>query len=190
MSNPRRGLCLVLSAPSGAGKTTLTRRLLELEPNVSLSVSVTTRAPRPGETDGVHYHFIAQGEYDAMLRDGALLEGAGVFGKSYGTPRAPVLAALDAGRDVAFDIDWQGFRQLRTALPQDVVGLFIMPPSLAELERRLRARATDTDAVIAGRMAEAEAEMSHASEFDHVIVNDDFDRAVAETRAVLAAARA
>ncbi len=192
MSTPplRRGLCLVLSAPSGAGKTTLTRRLLKLEPNLSLSVSVTTRTPRPNETDGVHYHFIAQDNYDAMLRDGALLEGAGVFDKSYGTPRAPVMAALEAGRDVAFDIDWQGYRQLRTALPRDVVGLFIMPPSLAELERRLRARATDTEAVIARRMAEAEAEMSHAPEFDHVLVNDDLDHALAETRAVLAAARA
>jgi guanylate kinase len=189
MTLARRGLCLVLSAPSGAGKTSLTRRLLELEPDLALSVSVTTRAPRPGEIDGVHYHFIAQDRYDAMVADGALLEGAGVFGKSYGSPRAPVEAALADGRDVVFDIDWQGHRQVRAALPGDVVGLFILPPSRAELERRLRARGQDSDAVIARRMAEARAEMSHAPEFDHVLVNDDFETALRETRAVLTAAR-
>ena len=186
---PRRGLCLVLSAPSGAGKTSITRRLLELEPELSLSISVTTRAPRPGESDGVHYHFRDQASFDAMVRDGELLEWAGVFGKSYGTPRAPVEAVLAAGRDVVFDIDWQGHRQMRAALPEDVVGLFILPPSRAELERRLRGRGQDSDAVIAGRMDEAQAEMSHAPEFHHVLVNADFDEAVAETRAVLHAAR-
>ncbi len=185
----RRGLCLVIAAPSGAGKTSLTRRLLELEPGVALSVSVTTRAPRPGEQDGVHYHFIAQPEYDAMVRDGALLEWAGVFGKSYGTPRAPVEAALAAGRDVVFDIDWQGHRQMRAAMPDDVVGLFILPPSRAELERRLRGRGTDSEEAVAKRMAHAWDEISHAAEFDHVLVNDDFDAALAGVRAVLAAAR-
>lgn len=185
----RRGLCLVIAAPSGAGKTSLTRRLLELEPGAALSVSVTTRAPRPGEQDGVHYHFIAQPEYDAMVRDGALLEWAGVFGKSYGTPRAPVEAALAAGRDVVFDIDWQGHRQMRAALPGDVVGLFILPPSRAELERRLRGRGTDSEETVAKRMAHAWDEISHAAEFDHVLVNDDFDAALAGVRAVLAAAR-
>ncbi len=185
----RRGLCLVLSAPSGAGKTSITRRLLELEPEVSLSISVTTRAPRPGEADGVHYHFCDQPSFDAMVREGELLEWAGVFGKSYGTPRGPVEAMLAAGRDVVFDIDWQGHRQMRAALPEDVVGLFILPPSRAELERRLRGRGQDSEAVIARRMEEAQAEMSHAPEFHHVLVNADFDLAVAETRAVLHAAR-
>ncbi len=185
----RRGLCLVLSAPSGAGKTSITRRLLELEPEVSLSISVTTRAPRPGEADGVHYHFRDQPSFDAMVHEGELLEWAGVFGKSYGTPRGPVEAMLAAGRDVVFDIDWQGHRQMRAALPEDVVGLFILPPSRAELERRLRGRGQDSEAVIARRMEEAQAEMSHAPEFHHVLVNADFDLAVAETRAVLHAAR-
>ncbi len=185
----RRGLCLVIAAPSGAGKTSLTRRLLEVEPGLTLSVSVTTRAPRPGEQDGVHYHFIAQPEYDAMVRDGALLEWAGVFGRSYGSPRAPVEAALAAGRDVVFDIDWQGHRQMQAALPGDVVGLFILPPSRAELERRLRGRGTDSDETIAKRMAQAWDEISHAAEFDHVLVNDDFDAALAGIRAVLQAAR-
>lgn len=185
----RRGLCLVIAAPSGAGKTSLTRRLLELEPEATLSISVTTRAPRPSERDGVHYHFIAQPDYDAMVRDGALLEWAGVFGKSYGSPRAPVEAALAAGRDVVFDIDWQGHRQLRAALPGDVVGLFILPPSRAELERRLRGRGTDSAETVARRMEQAWDEISHAPEFDHVLVNDDFDAALAGIRAVLAAAR-
>ena len=185
----RRGLCLVLSAPSGAGKTSITRRLLELEPELSLSISVTTRAPRPGEADGVHYHFRDQAIFDTMVRDGELLEWAGVFGKSYGTPRGPVEAVLAAGRDVVFDIDWQGHRQMLAALPQDVVGLFILPPSRAELERRLRGRGQDSDAAIARRMAEAQPEMSHAPEFHHVLVNADFAVAVAETRAVLHAAR-
>ena len=185
----RRGVCLVLSAPSGAGKTSITRRLLELEPELWLSVSVTTRAARPGEVEGVHYHFRDQAEFDAMVRDGALLEYAGVFGKSYGTPRGPVEAVLAAGRDVVFDIDWQGHRQMRAALPKDVVGVFILPPSAEELEWRLRGRGQDSEAVIARRMAEAQSEMSHAPEFDHVLINEDFEAAVAATRAVLHAAR-
>ncbi len=189
MSIMRRGVCLVIAAPSGAGKSTITRRLLESEPGLSLSVSVTTRAARAGEEDGVHYHFIGQDRYDAMVAGGALLEWAGVFGKSYGTPREPVEAALSAGRDVVFDIDWQGHRQMRAALPDDVVGVFVLPPSLAELERRLRGRGTDAEAVIAGRMAAARAEMSHAPEFDHVLVNEDLDVAVEQARAVLVAAR-
>ena len=184
-----RGVCLVLSAPSGAGKTSITRRLLELEPELWLSVSVTTRAARPGEVEGVHYHFRDQAEFDAMARDGALLEYAGVFGKSYGTPRGPVEAVLAAGRDVVFDIDWQGHRQMRAALPKDVVGVFILPPSAEELEWRLRGRGQDSEAVIARRMAEAQSEMSHAPEFDHVLINEDFEAAVAATRAVLHAAR-
>jgi guanylate kinase len=189
MSMIRRGVCLVIAAPSGAGKSTITRRLLESEPGLRLSVSVTTRGPRAGEVDGVHYHFIAQDRYDAMVVAGELLESAGVFGKSYGTPRGPVEAALAAGRDVVFDIDWQGYRQMRAALPGDVVGVFVLPPSFAELEQRLRGRGTDTEAVIAGRMAAARAEMSHAPEFDHVLVNEDLDVAVEQARAVLVAAR-
>jgi guanylate kinase len=188
MSIPRRGLCLVISAPSGAGKTSITRALLADEPGLELSISVTTRARREHEQDGVHYHFRTRDEFEAMRASGALLESAGVFGRWYGTPRAPVEAALTAGRDVVFDIDWQGFRQLRDALPGDVVSLFILPPSLAELEARLHRRGDDADEV-ARRMAEAKAEMSHAPEFDHVLVNEDFERSVAAARAVLHAAR-
>ena len=185
----RRGLCLVLAAPSGAGKSSITRALLEIEPEVTLSVSVTTRQPRPGERDGTHYHFRSPEQFEAMIATGDLLEWAEVFGRGYGTPRAPVEAALAAGRDVVFDIDWQGFRQLREALPGDVVGLFVLPPSVEELRARLVARASDDGAEIARRMAAARAEISHAPEFDHVIVNHDFDRSVAATRAVLQAAR-
>ena len=186
---PRRGLCLVIAAPSGAGKSTITRRLLETEPNLALSVSVTTRAPRAGEQDGVHYHFIAQDQFDAMVRNHELLEHAGVFGKSYGTPRAPVEAALAAGKDMVFDIDWQGHEQMRDALRPDIDSLFVLPPSLAELERRLRGRGTDSETVIANRMEAARAEMSHAPDFQHVLVNDTLDEAVAQARAILAAAR-
>ncbi|MDE8342637.1 MAG: guanylate kinase, partial [Acidocella sp.] len=138
--NNRRGLCLVLAAPSGAGKTTLSRALLASDPGLSLSVSVTTRGPRTGEVDGQHYHFISQDRFEQMVERGELLEHATVFGRSYGTPRAPVEAALAAGKDILFDIDWQGFRQLRAALPGDVVGVFIMPPSLPDLTARLTAR--------------------------------------------------
>jgi len=189
MSIMRRGVCLVIAAPSGAGKTTITRRLLELEPGLRLSVSVTTRAPRPGEVDGVHYHFIGQDEYDAMVAEGALLEWAGVFGKSYGTPRGPVVAALEAGHDMVFDIDWQGHRQMRAALPADVVGLFVLPPTMVELEARLRGRGTDSAETIAKRMSAAREEISHAPEFDHVLINEDLETAIEQTRAVLRAAR-
>jgi len=189
MSIPRRGLCLVIAAPSGAGKSSITRALLAAEPDLLLSVSVTTRAPRPGEAEGVHYFFRSPGEFAAMAAEGALLEWAEVFGRGYGTPRAPVEAALARGQDVMFDIDWQGYRQLRAALPGDVVGLFILPPSLGELEARLRARGADGAPEIARRMAAARAEISHAGEFDYVLVNEAFDRSVAATRAVLDAAR-
>jgi guanylate kinase len=188
MPIPRRGFCLVIAAPSGAGKTSLTRALLAGEPGLHLSVSVTTRAPRPGEVDGTHYHFIDQARFEAMVENGELLEHAGVFGRSYGSPRAPVEQALAAGRDVLFDIDWQGHRQLRAALPGDVVGLFILPPSHGELARRLTWRGDPAD-VVEARMALARAEMSHASEFDHILVNDEFDRALARMRAVLHAAQ-
>ena len=186
---PRRGLCLVISAPSGAGKSTITRRLLAAEPALSLSVSATTRAPRPGEVEGTHYLFRSHDDFAAMASGGALLEWAEVFGRRYGTPRAPVEDALDAGRDVVFDIDWQGWRQLREALPEDTVGVFVLPPSLDALKSRLAGRGSDAPAEIARRMAAARDEISHWREFDHVVVNAELDRAVAEIRAVLHAAR-
>lgn len=189
MSITRRGLCLVIAAPSGAGKSSITRALLAAEPDLLLSVSVTTRAPRPGEEEGVHYYFRTAEEFATMAARGALLEWAEVFGRGYGTPRAPVEAALKRGQDVVFDIDWQGYRQLRAALPGDVVGLFILPPSLAELEARLRARGADREEEIARRMDAACDEMSHAAEFDFVLVNHEFARSVAAVRAVLESAR-
>ena len=179
----------MLAAPSGTGKSAITRALLESDPNLALSISVTTRAPRPYEREGVHYFFRDQSEFDAMVQSGDMLEWAGVFGRSYGSPRAPVEAALSSGRDVLFDIDWQGYRQVRAALPGDVIGLYIMPPSLTELERRLRARASDSEAEILRRMATAASEISHVREFDYVLVNNDLDEAIAQARNVLAASR-
>jgi guanylate kinase len=185
----RRGVCLVLAAAPGGGKTSVSRALLASEPNLALSVSATTRPPRPGEQEGVHYFFRSPSEFDAMVERGELLEHARFLDRSYGTPRAPVEAALAEGRDVLFDIEWQGHRQLRARLPGDVVGVFLLPPSLAELERRLRTRAQDSEAEIARRMAAAREEMAHWDEFDHVLVNADFERTVAEARAILHAAR-
>lgn len=185
----RRGLCLVIAAPSGAGKSSITRALLAEELGLALSVSVTTRAPRPGEREGVHYHFRDQAVFDTMAASGSLLEWARVFGRSYGTPRAPVEAALARGQDVMFDIDWQGHRKLRAALPGDVVSVFILPPSLADLESRLRARGADDGAEIARRMTAARAEIAHWPEFDHVIVNDRLAAAVGAVQSVLCAAR-
>jgi guanylate kinase len=184
----RRGLMLVLSSPSGAGKTTLSRMLLA-DPAVTLSISVTTRAQRPGETDGEHYHFIDRARFDAMEKNGELLEWAEVFGHRYGTPRAPVEGALAVGRDVLFDIDWQGTQQVRENAPGDLVSVFVLPPSAPELERRLHTRAQDSDDVIRSRMAKASGEMSHWAEYDYVIVNRDLDHAFAEVRAILAAER-
>jgi guanylate kinase len=186
----RRGVCLVLSAPSGAGKTAIADALLASEPDLRRSVSVTTRPARHAESDGVHYHFRDQVEFDRMVAAGELLEWARVLGRHcYGTPRAPVEQALRIGKDVVFDIDWQGHRQLRAALPGDVVGVFVLPPTLAALEQRLRARSGDAAAEIARRMRLAHDEISHWPEFDHVVVNDELDRAVAAVRAVLHAAR-
>ncbi len=186
----RRGVCLVLAAPSGAGKTTLARALRAREPGLEVSVSVTTRAPRPGERDGVDYHFRTQAQFDALVAGDGMVEWARVLGRDcYGTPRAPVEAALAAGRDMLFDIDWQGFRSLRAALPGDVVGVFILPPSRAALAARLAGRGTDTPEEIARRMARAAGEMAHAGEFDHVVINDALDAAVAAVAAILAAAR-
>ncbi len=179
----------MLAAPSGAGKTTLSRALLAGDAGLSLSVSVTTRAPRAGEVEGVHYYFIGQDRFDEMVRNGALLEHATVFGRSYGTPRAQVEAALVRGKDFLFDIDWQGYRQLKAALPGDVVGVFIAPPSLAALRERLVARG-DTAEEVERRMAHAEAEMAHAEEFDFVVENVAFEDALAELRGILAEKRA
>jgi guanylate kinase len=185
----RRGICFVIAAPSGAGKSTITRALLEAEAGLDVSVSVTTRAPRPGERDGTDYHFLDGAAFEQLVADGALLEWAKVFGRGYGTPRAPVEAALAAGRDVVFDIDWQGWRQVKTALPADAVGVFILPPSLAVLRSRLVTRAGDEAAEIERRMAAARAEISHWAEFDNVVVNERLDACVAAVRAVLSAAR-
>ncbi|AAW60761.1 guanylate kinase [Gluconobacter oxydans] len=186
---PRRGVCLVISAPSGAGKSTIANALRASEPTLRHSVSVTTRSPRPGEVEGVHYHFRDIAEFRRMAADGELLEWAEVFGRGYGTPRAPVEEALDAGHDMVFDIDWQGHRLLRAALPDDVVSLFVLPPSLEELERRLNKRASDHPEEIARRMKAALDEISHWSEFDHTIINSDLDTAISQARSVLTAAR-
>ena len=185
----RRGLMLVLSSPSGAGKTTLTRMLLEVDPGVAMSVSVTTRRPRPGEIDGVHYHFIEQSQFEAMRDGHQLLEWARVFDNYYGTPRASMEEALSAGRDVVFDIDWQGTQQLRQEKRSDLVSVFILPPSASELERRLRARAQDLEEVITQRMARATDEMSHWAEYDYVIINHDLDESLQDIRLILGAER-
>lgn len=185
----RRGLMLVLSSPSGAGKTTISRRLLETDDNLSMSVSVTTRPPRPGERDGVDYHFIDRDRYRQMVEQGELLENARVFDNYYGTPRQAVQDALAQGRDILFDIDWQGTQQLREGARADLVSVFVLPPTAVELERRLRARAQDSDSVIAGRMAKASDEMSHWAEYDYVLINTDLEQSVDRVRAILAAER-
>lgn len=169
---------LVLSSPSGAGKTTITRRILERDDNLAISVSVTTRPKRPGEIDGVHYHFIDKSAFDALVRDRKLLEYANVFGNWYGTLREPVEATLEAGRDVVADVDWQGTQQLMASFRGDMVSVFVLPPSMAELERRLRARAQDSEDVVASRMAKASDEMSHWPEYDYVIVNDRLEDSI------------
>src|SRR3954447_2938898 len=181
MSNEvrRRGVWLVAAAPSGACKSSITRALLASERQLELSISATTRPPRPGERDGIHYHFRTQEAFAVMVAQGAMLEWATVFGNSYGTPRAPVEQALEAGRDVVFDIDWQGHRQLRAALPDDVVSVFILPPSLPALADRLRRRGGDDDSEIARRMHSARDELSHWSEFDHVVINRSLEEAIA-----------
>jgi guanylate kinase len=185
----RRGLMLVLSSPSGAGKTTLSRRLLESDPTLTLSISVTTRPPRPGEVDGRDYHFIDAKRFDEMVARGDLLEWARVFDHSYGTPRAPAVAALAGGRDVLFDIDWQGTQQLREKARSDLASIFVLPPSMAELEKRLRSRAQDPEPVIQRRMTQATEEMSHWAEYDYVVVNVEIGQAFADVRAILAAER-
>jgi len=186
----RRGFILVLSSPSGAGKTTLTRRLLTDDSALSLSVSVTTRPRRPNEVDGVHYHFIDRETFDRMVAAGDLLEHATVFGNSYGTPRGPVEQVLAAGREIVGDLDWQGTQQLRERVERDLVTVFILPPGLDELERRLRARNEDSDEVVRGRMAKALDEMNHWSEYEYVIVNRDLDDSLDALKAIIRAERA
>lgn len=186
----RRGLLLILSSPSGAGKSTLARRLMAWDASLRFSVSATTRPPRPGEADGREYYFKSRAEFETMVQAGQMLEHAEVFGNLYGSPRAPVEAAMLAGRDTLFDIDWQGGQQIRNSgLGRDVVSVFVLPPSIAELEQRLRGRAQDSEEVIAGRMAKSRDEISHWAEYDYVIVNRDLDAAFAELVTILSAER-
>jgi guanylate kinase len=185
----RRGLMFVLSSPSGAGKTTLSRLLIERMPGLRMSVSATTRSKRPGEVDGKDYLFVDKARFEQMVKDDELLEWATVFDNRYGTPRAPVEAALSAGQDVLFDIDWQGTQQLREKARADVVSVFILPPSAADLERRLHSRAQDSDEVIRKRMSRASHEMSHWAEYDYIVINHDVDEAFAEVQSILKAER-
>lgn len=185
----RRGLMVVLSSPSGAGKSTLTRALLKENSNMAMSVSATTRAPRPGEVDGEDYFFVSKDTFSAMIDESEFLEHAKVFDNYYGTPRGPVESALEYAKDVIFDIDWQGAQQLTQAAADDLVKIFILPPDMIELEKRLKTRAQDSDEVIAKRMSKSEAEISHWAEYDYVVVNEDIDTAMAELRAILLAER-
>jgi guanylate kinase len=185
----RRGLMLVLSSPSGAGKTTISRELLKREPNLVMSISATTRRPRPGEADGQDYCFKSDAEFAAMVKKGEFLEHARVFDNFYGTPRAPVDAALRAGKDVLFDVDWQGTQKLKESARADLASVFILPPSLAELEQRLHARAQDPPEVVRGRMSRAAAEMSHWAEYDYIVVNVDVESSIARVQAILIAER-
>ncbi|MCX9147257.1 guanylate kinase [Erythrobacter sp. WG] len=185
----RRGLMFILSSPSGAGKTTLSRMLLARDSEIRLSVSCTTRPPRPGEVDGVHYHFVSDAEFDRMVEEDDFYEWAHVFGHRYGTPKGKIRAALKEGQDFLFDIDWQGTQQLYQKDQQDVVRVFILPPSIDELHRRLQGRATDSAEVIAARMERAQAEISHWDGYDYVIINDDVDVCFEKVRAILEAER-
>ena len=186
----RRGLLIILSSPSGAGKSTLAKRLRDWDPTIRFSVSATTRSPRPGEEHGREYYFQSRAEFEAMVAGDAMLEHAEVFGNLYGSPKAPVEAAITAGKDVLFDIDWQGGQQIRnSSLGKDVVSIFILPPSIRELDRRLRTRGQDSDEVIAGRMQKSRDEISHWAEYDYVLVNDDLDRSTANLLAIITAER-
>jgi guanylate kinase len=185
----RRGVMLVLSSPSGAGKSTLATRLLAEYTDMVLSISATTRAQRGQEREGREYYFTTRDKFEAMVMRGELLESALVFGNYYGTPRAPVEKHLSEGRDVLFDVDWQGARALRAAMPEDVVGIFILPPSMSELERRLRARAEDAVDVIKQRMARSADEISHWSEYDYILINADMDDTLARAKRILASER-
>jgi guanylate kinase len=185
----RRGLLLILSSPSGAGKSTLSRMLMAWDPTMRFSISATTRKPRPGEQDGREYFFRSREEFQAMVRDGEMLEHAEVFGNFYGSPRGPVEQAMKAGTDTVFDIDWQGGQQVKQSMRDDVVSIFILPPSIAELDRRLRTRAQDSDEVIAGRMAKSRDEISHWAEYDYVLVNEDLELTFERLKAILTAER-
>ena len=189
LKSNRRGLMVVLSSPSGAGKTTLTRRLLATHKDMSMSVSATTRKPRPGEVDGHDYYFVSKDKFSEMIDAEAFLEHAKVFENYYGTPRRPVEEALMDGRDVIFDIDWQGAQQLEQAAVEDLVKIFILPPNMRALESRLRSRAQDSDETIAKRMSKSESEISHWSEYDYIIVNEDVDKALMELEAIVMAER-
>ncbi|MGZ5961568.1 MAG: guanylate kinase [Rhizomicrobium sp.] len=181
----RRGLMLVLSSPSGAGKTTISRRLLQSDADIVMSVSATTRPPRPNEINGQDYFFVSEDEFDRMIQSGELLEHATVFGRRYGTPRSAVTGALNSGKDVLFDIDWQGTQQLRQQARDDMVSVFIFPPSKEELERRLRIRAQDSEVVVRQRMAKATDELSHWAEYDYLVKNDDIQHALGEVEEIL-----
>ena len=185
----RRGLLIVLSSPSGAGKSTIAHMLLDADKEVTMSVSATTRPKRPGEVDDVDYHFVDDDAFDTMIDDGEFVEWAPVFGFRYGTPKAPVKHALRQGRDILFDIDWQGTQQLQAAMGEDLVSIFILPPSMGELERRLRSRGTDDNEVIIERMSRAAAEISHWPEYEYVLVNRDMDDCLSQVRSIVAAER-
>jgi guanylate kinase len=187
MSNEiqRRGLMLVLSSPSGAGKTTMSRRLLQSDSGIVMSVSATTRAPRPNEIEGQDYFFVTPAKFEAMVEAGEFLEHATVFGCKYGTPRAPVMAALGSGKDVLFDIDWQGTQQLKQQARDDLASVFVVPPSKAELERRLRIRAQDSEDVVRRRMAKVNDELSHWAEYDYLLMNDDIQHAQGKLEEIL-----
>ena len=185
----RRGSLFILSSPSGAGKTTLARRLLEEDDNISMSVSVTTRKPRPGEVDGRDYSFVDSAEFEELVKNDELLEWARVFDNHYGTPKSAVMDKIEAGHDVLFDIDWQGAQQLRQHAGHDMISIFVLPPSREELERRLVSRGQDDASVVAGRMAQAANEISHWAEYDYVIVNQDVEKSVAELKSIVNTAR-
>ena len=189
-SSNRRGLLMILSSPSGAGKSTLSKLLMAWDATIRFSVSATTRRPRPGEVDGRDYYFRSHQDFETMVKSGDMLEHAEVFGNRYGSPRAPVEAAMLAGRDTLFDIDWQGGQQIRNSgLGGDVVSVFILPPSLAELERRLQLRGQDSAAVIADRMVKSQSEISHWAEYDHVLINSDLDNTFKDLQVILQAER-
>lgn len=185
----RRGLMLVMSAPSGGGKTTITRRLLALDSHVTISISATTRDKRPGEVDGQHYFFVTREKFKEMVQNGEFLEHAEIYGQFYGTPKAPVEAALAAEKDVLFDIDWQGMLSLRQTMPGDVASIFIVPPDKKELEKRLRGRGQDSEENMARRLDKVAEEVTHSLEYDYIIINRDIDKSVARTRAILEAER-
>lgn len=187
VKRPRRGMMIVLSSPSGAGKSTLTRKLLRENDNMTISVSATTRRARSGESEGVDYYFVSKDEFVDMIEKQEFLEHAKVFDHYYGTPRGPVEGALSDGKDVIFDIDWQGAQQLTQAAGDDLVKIFILPPNMRELESRLKTRAQDSEAVIAKRMAKSESEISHWAEYDYVLVNDKLEDAIEQLRTILAA---